>query len=75
MAIKNINLATVKETGVRVSRKLAEKIAQEAKNIQPEVKAIEMLKKIDEIPSETLRANLIPRVKKVESIYQKCNKN
>ncbi len=67
MGIKNINLATVKETGV--SRKLAEKIAQEAKNIQPEVK--EMLKKIDEIPSETLRANLIPRVKKAESIISK----
>lgn len=67
MGIKNINLATVKETGV--SRKLAEKIAQEAKNIQPKVK--EMLKKIDEIPSETLRANLIPRVKKAKSIISK----
>ena len=67
MGIKNINLATVKETGV--SRKLAEKIAQETKSIQPEVK--EMLKKIDEIPSETLRANLIPRVKKAESIISK----
>ena len=69
MGIKNINLATVKETGV--SRKLAEKIAQEAKNIQPEVKEIEMLNKIDEIPSETLRANLIPKVKKAESITSK----
>lgn len=67
MGIKNINLATVKETGV--SRKFAEKIAQEAKNIQPEVK--EMLKKIDEIPSETLRANLMPKLKKAESITSK----
>lgn len=66
MGIKNINLATVKETGV--SRKLTEKIAQEAKNIQPEK---EVLKKIDEIPSETLRANLIPKVKKAESITSK----
>ena len=68
MGIKNINLATVKETGV-VSKKLAEEIAQKAKKIQPEVK--EMLKKIDEIPSEILRANLIPRVKKAESIISK----
>ena len=69
MGIKNINLATVKETGV--SRKLAEELAQETKNIQP-VK--EMLKKIDEIPSETLRANWIPNVKKPESITSKSIK-
>ena len=67
MGIGKVNFSTAKKVGV--SRKLAEEIAQEAKNIQPEVK--EMLKKIDEIPSETLRANLIPRVKKAESIISK----
>lgn len=71
MGIKNVNLPTVKNTGV--SRELSEKIAQEAKSIQPEIK--EVLKKIDEIPSETLRANLIPKVKKAESITLKVHKN
>ena len=67
MGIGKVNFSTAKKVGV--SLELAEKVTQEARRLQPEVK--EMLKKIDEIPSETLRANLIPRVKKAESIISK----
>ncbi len=67
MGIGKVNLSTAKKGGV--SLELAEKVTQEARRLQPEIK--ESIKKIDEIPSETLRANLIPRVKKPESIISK----
>ena len=67
MGIGKVNLSTAKKGGV--SLELAEKVTQEARRIQPEIN--EFIKKIDENPSETLRANLIPRVKKAESIISK----
>ena len=67
MKIKNINLSTVKDTGVSI--KFAKDIRLKAKNIQPEVE--EILKNINKIPSEILRANWMPKVKKPESITSK----
>lgn len=67
MGIGNVNLSTARNGGV--SLELAEKVTQEARRLQPEIK--EYIKKIDEIPSKTLRANFIPEVKKAESIISK----
>jgi predicted DNA-binding antitoxin AbrB/MazE fold protein len=67
MGLGKVNFSTAKKVGV--SLELAEKVTQEARRLQPEIK--EYIKKIDEIPSETLRANWIPGVKKPESITSK----